>query len=35
MNEERIERLPGMVALQADLTRLIAVLRRTDWSFLR
>ena len=35
MNEERIERLPGKVALQADLTRLIAVLRRTDWSFLR
>jgi N-formylglutamate amidohydrolase len=35
MDEERIERLPGMSALQADLTRLIALLRRTDWSFLR
>ena len=27
--------LPAMAALQADLTRLIAALRRTDWSFLR
>ena len=35
MDEERIERLPCMSALRADLTRLIAVLRRTDWSFLR
>ncbi|CAA9232887.1 MAG: N-formylglutamate deformylase [uncultured Acetobacteraceae bacterium] len=35
MDEERIERLPRMAALQADLTRLIAALRRTDWSFLR
>lgn len=35
MNEERIERLPVMAALQADLTALIATLRRTDWSFLR
>jgi N-formylglutamate deformylase len=34
MNEERIERLPGMAGLQLDLTRLIAALRRTDWSFL-
>jgi N-formylglutamate amidohydrolase len=34
MNEERIERLPGMAGLQLDLTRLIATLRRTDWSFL-
>ena len=35
MDEERIERLPRMAALQADLTHLIAALRRTDWSFLR
>lgn len=35
MNEERIERLPGMAALQTDLTTLIATLRGTDWSFLR
>ena len=35
MDEERIERLPAMVALQADLTCLIATLQRTDWSFLR
>ncbi len=35
MDEARIERLPGLAGLQADLTRLIAVLRRMDWSFLR
>ena len=35
MNEERIERLPAMVALQEDLTCLIATLQRTNWSFLR
>ena len=35
MDEARIERLPGMAGLQADLTRLIGVLRRNDWSFLR
>lgn len=35
MDEERIERLPGMPALQANLTGLIANLRRADWSFLR
>ena len=35
MDEERIERLPGMAALQADLTTLIAMLRGMDWSFLR
>jgi N-formylglutamate deformylase len=35
MDEERIERLPRMAALRADLTRLIVLLRRTDWSFLR
>ncbi len=35
MDEERIERLPRMAALRADLTRLIAALGRTDWSFLR
>lgn len=35
MDEQRIERLPRMAALQADLTRLIAILRCTDWSSLR
>ena len=35
MNEERIERLPGMERLRKDLTRLIAELQRVDWSFLR
>jgi N-formylglutamate deformylase len=35
MDETRIERLPRMLALQADLTRLIAALAATDWSFLR
>jgi N-formylglutamate amidohydrolase len=35
MDETRIERLPGMAALQGDLTRLIAKLAATDWSFLR
>ncbi len=35
MDEQRIERLPRMRALQADLSRLTATLARTDWSFLR
>ena len=35
MDEARIERLPRMAALQADLTRLIARLAATDWRFLR
>jgi N-formylglutamate deformylase len=35
MDEARIERLPRMVGLQQDLTRLVAELARTDWSFLR
>ena len=35
MDEERIERLPAMAALHADITGLIASLRRADWSFLR
>lgn len=35
MDEARIERLPRMEALRHDLTRLIARLVATDWSFLR
>jgi N-formylglutamate deformylase len=35
MDEARIERLPRMAALQADLTRLIAALTTADWSGLR
>jgi N-formylglutamate amidohydrolase len=35
MDEARIERLPRMAALQADLTRLIATLAAADWRFLR
>jgi N-formylglutamate amidohydrolase len=35
MDEAKIERLPRMVALQADLTRLIATLAAADWRFLR
>jgi N-formylglutamate deformylase len=35
MDESRIERLPRMAALQADLTRLIATLAAADWRFLR
>lgn len=35
MDEARIERLPRMAALQQDLTRLVAMLAATDWSFLR
>lgn len=34
MNEARIERLPRMPALQADLTRMIAGLTLADWSSL-
>jgi len=34
MDEARIERLPRMAALQADITRLIAGLAATDWRFL-
>jgi N-formylglutamate deformylase len=32
MDEARIERLPRMAALQADLTRVIAGLALADWS---
>ena len=35
MDEARIERLPHMAALQADLTRLIGALTTADWSALR
>ena len=35
MDEARIERLPRMMALQADLSRLIASLAALDWGFLR
>ncbi len=35
MDEARIERLPRMAALQADITRAVAALAGTDWSFLR
>ena len=35
MDELRIERLPRMAALQADLTRMIAGLATADWSGLR
>ncbi len=35
MDEARIERLPGMAALQGDIARLIADLAGADWSFLR
>ncbi|RYI36273.1 MAG: N-formylglutamate amidohydrolase [Acetobacteraceae bacterium] len=35
MDEARIERLPRMAHLQADLTRLIATLAAADWRFLR
>jgi N-formylglutamate deformylase len=34
MDEARIERLPRMAALQADITRLVAGLATTDWRFL-
>ncbi|MBL6454701.1 N-formylglutamate amidohydrolase [Belnapia sp. T6] len=34
MDETRIERLPRMVTLQADITRLIAQLLAADWRFL-
>ncbi len=34
MDEARIERLPRMAGLQADITRLIAGLATTDWRFL-
>ncbi|MBK1658707.1 N-formylglutamate amidohydrolase [Paracraurococcus ruber] len=35
MDEARIERLPRMAALQADITRLIDALAKADWSALR
>lgn len=35
MDEARIERLPRMAALQADITRLVAALTSADWSSLR
>src|SRR3954451_23811208 len=35
MDEIRIERLPRMAGLQADVTRLIRNLAAVDWSFLR
>lgn len=35
MDEVLIERLPRMARLEADLTRLVARLAATDWSFLR
>ncbi len=35
MDEARIERLPRMAALHADLTRLIGGFAEADWSFLR
>ncbi|SDB57465.1 N-formylglutamate amidohydrolase [Belnapia rosea] len=34
MDETRIERLPRMAALQADITRLIGDLAKLDWNFL-
>ncbi len=34
MNEARVERAPGMQALTRDISRLIAVLARADWSSL-
>ncbi len=35
MDEARIERLPGMAALQRDLTRLVRLMLAEDWDFLR
>jgi N-formylglutamate deformylase len=35
MDEQRIERRPGLSALRRDLTGLIATLAAADWSFLR
>ncbi|MDO9711327.1 N-formylglutamate amidohydrolase [Paracraurococcus lichenis] len=35
MDESRIERLPRMMGLQADITRLVAALTAADWSALR
>ena len=35
MDEQRLERLPGMAPLQRDLGRLMANLATMDWSFLR
>ena len=35
MDESRIERLPRMAALQADLRRLLSSMGTADWSFLR
>ncbi len=35
MDEQRLERLPGMVPLQRDLSRLMGHLAAMDWSFLR
>ena len=35
MNEQRVERLPGMDLLKRDLSRLISSLGDMDWSFLR
>ena len=34
MDETRIERLPRMAALQADLTRVVASLAIADWTCL-
>jgi N-formylglutamate amidohydrolase len=35
MDEQRIQRLPGLVGLRADMDRLLGRLAAEDWSFLR